>query len=149
MRAIVAPETARIIPTAPSLRLMLSEKERVVRLAYWLRDVRLRQRLTVPKLADLIGVSRGTVNRWEAGDQVPSMIWLGPLCAALKVDPRLFADLPPIPPSPASEYIVGQVVLEGLEEGKRRARRPRAAEAPSGPAPSPLPPSRAGAREQQ
>jgi len=137
----------RIVPTAPSLRLMLSEKERVARLAYWLRDVRLRQGMTPPELAERIGASRGTVNKWEAGEQVPSMIWLGPLCAALRVDPRLFADLPPIPPSPASEYIVEQIVAEGIEEGKRRARRPRAAEAPSEPQPSPLRQSPADARE--
>jgi hypothetical protein len=34
------------------------------------------------------------------------MIYLGPLAAALSVDPRLFADLPAIPPSGAAEYLV-------------------------------------------
>ena len=50
----------RIVPTAPSLRLMLSEKERAARLAYWLRDVRLRQGLTPSELAEQIA------QRWPA-----------------------------------------------------------------------------------
>lgn len=143
MQAIVATRAAQIVPTAPTLRLMVSEKERAARLAYWLRDVRLRRGLTPPELADLIGSSRGTVNKWEGGEQVPSLLWLGPICAALSVDPRLFADLPSIPPSPASEYLVEQAVTEGTEQGKRRARQPRAAAVPSGPAPSQMRPSRA------
>lgn len=146
MRTAVAARPAQIVPTAPTLRLMLTEKERAARLAYWLRDVRLRRGLTPPELAERIGSSRGTVNKWEGGDQVPSMIWLGPICAALSVDPRLFADLPPIPPSPASEYLVEQAVAEGVAEGKRRARRPRVVEVPSEPQPSPLRRSPAGAR---
>lgn len=139
----VATRDAPIVPTAPRLGLMLDEKERAARLAYWLRDVRVHRNISPPELASRIGASRGTINKWEAAIQIPSMIWLGPICSALSVDPRLFADLPPIPPTPASEYLVGEAVAEGLEQGKTRARRPRAGEAPS--APQPLRPPRSPA----
>lgn len=142
-RADVATSYARIVPTLPTLALVLSEEERRRRLAYWIRDIRFRRDLTPPKLADLVGVSRSTVNKWESGEQVPSMIWLGPLAVGLRVDPRLFADLPPIPPNSAAEYLVDQVTAEGLVEGKRRARQPRAAEGPSEPRPTPRPRARA------
>lgn len=85
---------------------MLSEEERKARLAYWIRDIRFRRGLTPPKLADLIGTSRSTVNKWESGEQIPSMIWLGPLAQALRVDPRLFAELPAIPQSAADDYLI-------------------------------------------
>lgn len=130
---------APIVPTLPILSLVLSEEERKARLAYWIRDMRFRRGLTPPGLAEQIGVSRSTVNKWESGDQVPSMIWLGVLATALRVDPRLFADLPPIPPSGAAEYLVAEAVAEGLAEGKHRARQPREGEAPSTPEPSARP----------
>jgi transcriptional regulator with XRE-family HTH domain len=95
-----------LIPTVPTLDAVLTEEDRKARLAYWIRDIRFRRGLTPPKLAERIGVSRSTINKWEAGEQVPSMIWLGPLAAALSVDPRLFADLPAIPPSTVADYLV-------------------------------------------
>lgn len=137
MLNIGATTGTRILPTMPSLSLVLSEEERRARLAYWIRDMRFRRGLTPPKLASLIGVGRSTVNKWEQGTQVPSMIWLGPLAAALRVDPRLFADLPAIPPSGAAEYLVEQAVASGTEEGIRRARQAPAPEGPGAPAPSP------------
>jgi len=116
-----ASPVAPIIPTLPRLAAVLGEEERRARLAYWIRDMRFRRGLTPPKLADLVGVTRSTVNKWESGEQVPSMIWLGPLSTALRVDPRLFADLPPIPPNAAADYLVEDAVESGLEEGRRRA----------------------------
>src|SRR5690348_8257387 len=110
-----------ILPTLPRLSPVLGEEERRARLAYWIRDIRFRRGLTPPKLADLVGVTRSTVNKWESGEQVPSMIWLGPLATALRVDPRLFADLPPIPPNAAADYLVEEAVASGLAEGRRRA----------------------------
>jgi transcriptional regulator with XRE-family HTH domain len=109
----------------PTLVSVLSEEERKARLAYAIRTARERRGMTPPQLAARIGRGRGTVNSWESGESVPSLLDLGPLCAALQVDPRLFADLPPIPPSPVDEYLVGQAVAEGVEEGRRRAARPR------------------------
>jgi transcriptional regulator with XRE-family HTH domain len=140
----VATTSVGIVPTLPTLNFVLSEEERRARLAYWIRDIRFRRGLTPPKLAERVGVSRSTVNKWESGEQIPSMIWLGPLAEVLRVDPRLFADLPPIPPSGAAEYLVEQAVAAGLAEGKRRARRPRVDEAPSEPEPSPARSSRGG-----
>lgn len=85
--------------------------------------------MTPPQLAERIGVGRDTVNAWERGDSVPSMLYLGPLCAALLVDPRLFADLPEEPPSPVDDYLLVQEattrgVLRALEPPKKRGPRP-------------------------
>jgi transcriptional regulator with XRE-family HTH domain len=140
-----AVRSARIIPTLPSLSVVLGEQERKTRLAYWIRDMRFRRGLTPPGLADLVGVSRSTVNKWESGEQVPSMIWLGLLANALRVDPRLFADLPPIPPSGAAEYLVHEAqaaAASAVEEGLRRARQPRVERVPEQDPPSPERPSR-------
>lgn len=140
-----ARRSAPIVPTLPTLSAVLSEEERKARLAYWIRDMRFQRRLTPPGLAELVGVSRSTVNKWEAGDQVPSMIWLGPLATALRVDPRLFADLPPIPPSAAAEYLVREAGESGIDEGIRRGQERRARPVPDTPAPSPAQPTRDGA----
>ena len=115
---------------------MLSEQERKDRLAYWIRDTMDRRRLTPPRVALVVGVSRSTVTAWAAGRQVPSLIYLGPLSQALSVDPRLFADLPPIPPSGAAEYLV-DAATSGVEEGLRRGRTPQGHGAADTPAPSP------------
>jgi len=87
-------------------KVFLGEPERRQRFAYWLRETRSLQGLTPPQLAEALGVSRGTVNAWEAGEQVPSMIWLGPLTEVLQVKATLFSDLPEIPPSGAESYLI-------------------------------------------
>jgi transcriptional regulator with XRE-family HTH domain len=115
---------------------MLSQEERKVRLAYWIRDTMFRQRLTAPKVAGKCGVSRSTVTNWAAGRQIPSMIYLGPLTEALSVDAQLFADLPEIPPSGAAAYL-HEARESGAEEGIRRAHQPRVLRAVGKPAPSP------------
>lgn len=80
--------------------------DRKRRLGYAIRRAREQRGLTPPQLAELVGVGRGTINDWESGASVPSMLYLGPLCAALVVDPRLFADLPDEPPSPVDAYLM-------------------------------------------
>jgi transcriptional regulator with XRE-family HTH domain len=137
----VANYADRIVPTLPTLALVLSEQERKDRLAYWVRDTMDRRGLTSPKVAERVGVSRSTVTAWAAGRSVPSMIYLGPLAAALRVDPRLFADLPVIPPSGAAEYLV-DAAESGVEEGVRRGRQRRAGSTPGRPARSPRPHAR-------
>lgn len=124
----------------PTLRLVMDDPERKRRLAYAIRSAREQAELTPPQLAARLDRNRGTVNKWEAGESAPSLLDLGPLCAALGVRPELFADLPAVPRSPVSEYLVGDAVKKGLAEGIRRARRPRSTEAPSTPQPSPLRP---------
>lgn len=119
----------------PTLRLVLSEEERKDRLAYWIGDTIRRRRLSAPKVAELIGVSRSTVTAWAAGRQVPSLIYLGPLADALGVDPRLFADLPEVPPSGAAQYLVA-AADSGVEEGLRRGRSRPAQPTPGTHAPS-------------
>lgn len=96
--------------------------ERRRRLAYAIRRAREKRDLTPPQLADLVGVGRDTVNAWERGDSIPSMLFLGPLCAALMVDPRLFADLPEEPPSPVDDYLL---VQEATTRGIARAFEPK------------------------
>lgn len=108
----------------PSLRVVISDTDRKARLAYAIRRARERRGLTPPQLAQAVGRGRGTVNDWESGKSSPSLLDLGPLCVALGVDPRLFADLPEEPPSPVDEYLV-DVARQGVEEGLRRAKRPR------------------------
>jgi transcriptional regulator with XRE-family HTH domain len=99
--------------------------DRKRRLGYAIRRAREKRDLTPPQLADLVGVGRDTVNAWERGDSVPSMLYLGPLCAALMVDPRLFADLPEEPPSPVDEYLLDrQLVQEATARGMVRALQP-------------------------
>jgi transcriptional regulator with XRE-family HTH domain len=106
-----------------------SESERKGRFAYALRRARERRGLTAPQLAERLGVVRGTVNRWEdpARKDAPSILQLGALCSALGVDPRLFAVLPPEPPSEVDDYLIA-ATLEGMEEGLRPARRRRRAD---------------------
>lgn len=99
--------------------------DRKRRLGYAIRRAREQRNLTPPQLADLVGVGRDTVNAWERGDSVPSMLHLGPLCTALMVDPRLFADLPEEPPSPVDQYLLDQrLVQEATARGMVRALEP-------------------------
>ena len=81
------------------------EEERAARLAYVIRWARERQGLTPPQLAEQLGVFRGTVNAWESGKSVPSLLMLGPLCDALGLSPMVFRDLPEEPPSPLAQYL--------------------------------------------
>lgn len=107
--------------------------ERKRRLGYAIRRAREQRGMSPPELASRIGVARGTVNEWESGGSVPSMLYLGPLCDALMVDPRLFADLPQEPPSPVDDYLIElqdrtvQAAQDAVrEETERQPRRPRA-----------------------
>lgn len=137
----VAMMHARPVFLPRRLRPVLSEKERKARLAYAIRTAREARGLTPPQLAQRMGRQRGTVNKWESGASAPSLLDLGPLCEALAVDARLFADLPAIPPpSPVLEYLVAEEVLaeaaeSGVREGVRRASRPAPSD-PGTPAPS-------------
>lgn len=98
-----------------------------LRLAYAIKYAREQRGLTPPQLAERLGRSRGTVNDWENGKSVPSLLDLGPICRELGVDPRLFADLPPIPASPVDEYLVdlgrgaARLALEDLEREEGEA----------------------------
>lgn len=62
--------------------------------------------LTPPQLGDRVGRTRGTVNDWESGKSSPSLVDLGPLCVALNVDPRVFVELPAMPPDPLVAYLL-------------------------------------------
>ncbi len=85
---------------------MLDDTARRARLAYAIRSARDRRGLTPPKLAEKLGVRPGTVNKWESGEQMPSLLMLGPLCDVLGVDANLFAVLPPIPAWEGETYLM-------------------------------------------
>ena len=78
--------------------------------------------MSPPELAARIGVARDTVNAWERGDSVPTMLLLGPLCEALYVKPELFAVLPDEPASPVDDFLL---VVEATHRAADTARRPR------------------------
>lgn len=88
------------------LSVVLDDPTRKARLAYAIRSARDRRGLTPPQLADRLHVARGTVNKWESGEQVPNLLMLGPLCDALGVDANLFAVLPPIPAWEGESYLM-------------------------------------------
>src|SRR3990167_5435916 len=115
----VSPTEGRWVPNM----LPTVDGDRKQRLAYAIRTARERRNLTPPQLAERMGRSRGTINDWENGKSAPSLLDLGALCSALLVDPRLFADLPPVPVSPVYEYLVEEAAQEGIAEGKRRGPR--------------------------
>lgn len=130
---------------AVSLAAVLSEEERKARIAYVIESAMLRRNLTPPQLASRVGRSRGTVNDWIAQRSTPSLVDLGPICAALELDARVFAALPAIPVDPLADYLLASA--EGAAaEGVRRARRRRAKRAPGTPPPSDEPPPRGSPR---
>lgn len=88
------------------LGVVLDDPTRRSRLAYAIRSARDKRGLTPPQLADRLHVARGTVNKWESGEQVPNLLMLGPLCDALGVDANLFAVLPPIPAWEGESYLM-------------------------------------------
>ena len=107
----------------------VTESERKLRLAYAIRTAREARSMTPPQLAEKLNISRGTVNKWEAGEAVPSLLMLGPLSEALGVDPTLFVELPAVPDSPIRRFL-RSALAEGVHEGLVRSRQPRARREP-------------------
>lgn len=86
-----------------------SEQDRRARLVYWVRDaMRRRQIKSIAALARGMGAPESSVHRWldEDGTAPFPMVWLGPLCRTLRVDPLVFAQLPPIPADPLAPYLL-------------------------------------------
>lgn len=107
------------------LSVVLDDPTRRARLAYAIRSAREKRKMTPPQLAERLHVGRGTVNKWESGEQVPNLLMLGPLCEALGADANLFATLPPIPPYEGEAYLLedaavraARVGLEGLTQNE-------------------------------
>ena len=98
------------------------EMDRKRRLGYAIRRAREQRGMSPPELATRIGVARDTVNAWERGDSVPTLLLLGPLCEALRVKPELFAVLPDEPASPVDDFLL---VVEATHRAADTARRPR------------------------
>jgi transcriptional regulator with XRE-family HTH domain len=86
-----------------------ADRARKVRFAYVLRHAREQRALTPPQLAARLGVSRSAVNRWEdpLRKEAPSILSLRDLCEILRLDPEVFATLPPEPPSDVDGYLLG------------------------------------------
>jgi transcriptional regulator with XRE-family HTH domain len=66
-------------------------------------DARLKLGLSQDQLAQLVGVKRGSVNRWEGGDGM-RVERVQPLADVLNVDPEWIVGgpVPPMPPRPAA-----------------------------------------------
>lgn len=108
---------------------LLSEAERRARIAYYIRRGRERRNWSPPRLADAVGRSRSTVNDWESGKSTPSLADLGPICDALRLDPRVFVELPPIPDDQLGPYLVAadpidELVDEVVPEAEAKAAQP-------------------------
>lgn len=85
------------------------ENEQRARLIYWIRDAMRRRKIkSVAALAKGMGAPESSVHRWlaEEGTAPFPMVWLGPLCRVLRVDPLVFAQLPPIPADPLAPYLL-------------------------------------------
>jgi transcriptional regulator with XRE-family HTH domain len=107
------------------------------RLAFAIRAALAAKGWKPPDLAKAIHRDASTVTRWAKGESVPNMLMTKALADALGVRPAFLYDPPAVPDYPLADYLVEETIAEGLEEGRRRARQPRAAEAPSEPQPSP------------
>lgn len=64
------------------------------RLGRSIRRARLFRELTQRALAAAIGVHESAIQRWEAGESVPDLLTLGPLCDALGVSAEYFRRAP-------------------------------------------------------
>lgn len=111
----------------------MTDAERRDRLAFAIRAAMGGR--TAQDIADLIKPKRSkeTIARWARGETVPSALDIGPLAEALGVRIDLLVNPPAVPSYPLSEYLVDVATEQGLELGKRRARRPLAGEAPAEP----------------
>ena len=64
-----------------------------------IQRLRTKRRLSQEQLAELVGVSRQAVSKWEVGDAVPDTDKLVPLARALKISvDELLGNVPEGPP---------------------------------------------------
>lgn len=85
------------------------DTERRARLIYWVTDAMRRQKVkSVAALARGMGAPYSSVYRWldPAGKAPFPMVWLGPLCRTLRLDPMVIALLPPVPADPLAPYVL-------------------------------------------
>lgn len=87
-----------------------------------LAQVRLRRNLTQAQVAELAGVSKRTVERWESGGGAPQITTLLAVCRVLGLSGRFDAWIP--------EADEGGVVPEQRAPGRGRQRRRAAAVSP-------------------
>lgn len=113
-----------------SLVLVDNEAEMRRRFAYALRAALSQKGWSGPQLADALHVDASTVSRWVGEKSVPSILWTKRLAEKLSVRPEFLFDPPPVPEYPLSEYLIREATDGAVDEGVRRARRRRAAEAP-------------------
>ena len=133
---------------------MVGETEQRERFAYALQQAMDVRKVSARRLGLDLGIDPRTIARWLAGKDLPNLYQAEALVRVLRVREDLFRNPPPVPAPPAypigdyllgaAEQLVDAAVAAGVAEGQARARRPRAAEAPSAPEPSPRQRSAAG-----
>lgn len=112
-----------------SLILVDGDAELRRRFAYALRAAMAQKGWKAPELAKKIGRDASTVSRWTKEETVPDIFVLRALSDALGVRPEFLFDPPPVPEYPLSEYLVREATDAAVDEGARRARRRRDAQA--------------------
>lgn len=87
------------------------DTERRARLIHWVTDAMRRQKVkSIAALARGMGAPYSSVYRWLDPDgKAPfPMVWLGPLCRTLRLDPMVIALLPPVPADPMAPYVLAE-----------------------------------------
>jgi transcriptional regulator with XRE-family HTH domain len=103
-------------------------------LAAFITKHRERAGLSVPKLAEQIGVTRQTVHYWEAGDVLPQIAVLEPLAQAIgssyeELFTRAGYDLKTLPqPEPYLRTVYPNASARDMKEAKRLFERMDAAQ---------------------
>ncbi len=127
--ASTAPLPVQLALGLRSLTLVDDDAEMRRRFAYALRAAMAQKGWKAPDLARSIRRDASTVGRWEKGETVPNIFTLKTLSEALGVRPDFLYDPPAVPDYPLSEYLVREATGEAVDEGVRRARQRRAAQA--------------------
>jgi transcriptional regulator with XRE-family HTH domain len=138
---------------------MVGEAEQRARFSRALQEAMETRRMSARQLSIALQVDPRRIAGWLKAKGLPNLYEAAALASALRVKEDLFRNPPEVPPPPPKpyypidKYLVGPAVElvtgavgEGLVEAEGRSRRPRAAEAPSGPRSTPGRRARAAGR---
>ncbi len=127
------------------------DTERRARLIHWIKDGMRRQKVkSIAALAKGMGAPYSSVHRWlnPEGTAPFPMVWLGPLCRTLRLDPMVIALLLPIPVDPLAPYVLTEddpfvVALDAARLGTLDAEAEAAVARPAASTPRARPRARA------